>query len=205
MIIIKIIFFILLINLIIYLFEDKNISNKNILDKIINIPKIKQKRTEYDDEIKDIFIKLKQLKNKNNKDNFNNGKKYWKLFIKYVNLLNNKNIYNYNQYFDNASMYFKKSIQYLTYLTLSIEEKNMEKILKYNDILPNKKFNDYNKLIKELYIKGYNILFNLSLKLNKIWNENPNMYTKEIIMDNYFEDNNFNNNKFNFNNYNLYS
>ena len=39
------------------------------------------------------------------------------------------------------------------------------------------------KLSKDLYQEGYLLLYNLSLELNKRWKENPNINTKQIILD----------------------
>ena len=38
-------------------------------------------------------------------------------------------------------------------------------------------------IINQLYKEGYNLLYNLSNKLNKKWKENPNINNKEIILD----------------------
>ena len=42
------------------------------------------------------------------------------------------------------------------------------------------------KLSKNLYQEGYLLLYNLSLRLNKRWEENPNIYNKQIILDHPF-------------------
>ena len=43
---------------------------------------------------------------------------------------------------------------------------------------------DISEIVNELNKEGYNILYNLSLELNeKIWNKNPNIHTKEIVME----------------------
>ena len=39
------------------------------------------------------------------------------------------------------------------------------------------------KISKDLYQEGYLLLYNLSLRLNKRWEENPNIYNKQIIFD----------------------
>ena len=39
------------------------------------------------------------------------------------------------------------------------------------------------KVVKELYKEGYLILYNLSLRLNKKWEENPHILNKEIIFN----------------------
>ena len=42
---------------------------------------------------------------------------------------------------------------------------------------------DISKISKELYKEGYDILYNMSISLNKKWKEKPNIHTKEIILD----------------------
>ena len=36
---------------------------------------------------------------------------------------------------------------------------------------------------QELYQEGYSILYNLSLRLNKKWKENPHVMNKEIVFE----------------------
>ena len=42
---------------------------------------------------------------------------------------------------------------------------------------------EISKISKELYNEGYSLLYNLSLRLNKKWKENPHVFNKEIIID----------------------
>ena len=42
---------------------------------------------------------------------------------------------------------------------------------------------EISQLAKDLYEEGYLLLYNLSLELNKRWKENPNINTKQIILD----------------------
>ena len=62
--------------------------------------------------------------------------KYWYKFIETINLLEDDNIHNYNQYFENAQLYLKESINSFQSLSINsyderyIEALNMEILMK---------------------------------------------------------------------------
>ena len=163
----------------------------------------------YNNDIHDLLIKLKNYK-KYNKVSYKDGVKYMRKFFKMIHILekstnkqpliinkyNSKEkqlkdklkyqssqIKNYNQYFDNALLYLKISINHFQSITVSLPERNYIKALKYGDYESTKKVNELGILCKEIYNKCYYILQNISIKLNKEWLNNPNIYTKEIDMN----------------------
>ena len=42
---------------------------------------------------------------------------------------------------------------------------------------------EISKLSKDLYKEGYQLLYNLSLRLNKRWEDRPSQYNKQIVLD----------------------
>ena len=64
--------------------------------------------------LKQIEELLKQIKKykKRDENGYKNGMKYWYRFIETVELLEEDNIYNHNQYFENAQLYLKKSLNF---------------------------------------------------------------------------------------------
>ena len=81
--------------------------------------------------------------------------------------------------------------------TVTTVERKLIDGLKYNDFENSKNTMKITKLSKDLYQEGYLLLYNLSLRLNKRWEENPNIYNKQIILDHPFPYDN-NNDPFNF-------
>ena len=63
------------------------------------------------------------------------------------------------------------------------EERKYIHAMKYNDFENTKELNRVTRISKELYNEGYNILYNLSLRLNKRWSEKPNIHNKEIVLN----------------------
>jgi len=150
----------------------------------------------YNHKISEILKKLKKYKKKE-KQSFHQGMYYWSKFIKTLHILEDDKLYHYNQYFDNAQDYLQKSVNYFQSIGTSIQERKLIDGLKYNDFENSKNTMKITKLSKDLYQEGYLLLYNLSLRLNKRWEENPNIYNKQIILDHPFPYDN-NNDPFNF-------
>ena len=55
--------------------------------------------------------------------------------------------------------------------------------MEYGDFENSKELKRVSNIIRELYKEGYSLLYNLSLRLNKRWEENPNIHNKEIIFN----------------------
>jgi hypothetical protein len=136
----------------------------------------------YNNKIEELLKQIKKYK-KRDKTGFNNGMKYWYRFIETINLLEGDNIYNHNQYFDNAHLYLKEAINTFQSLSINSYDEKYIDSLKYGDFDETKEMKDISYVTKELYKEGYDILYNLSIYLNKKWVEKPNIHTKEIIFD----------------------
>ena len=126
------------------------------------------KNKKYNYKIENIFEKLKNYK-KYNKKNYKLATKDWNRFINIINKLNNNDILFYNRDFETAEINFNNSINHYLSITLSIDNK--------------KEMDELSFIINQLYKEGYNLLYNLSNKLNKKWKENTNINNKEIILD----------------------
>ena len=88
----------------------------------------------------------------------------------------------YNQYFDKAFDYLKESVNYFHSINVSISEKTLIDGIRDSDFTTALS-KEISLLSKDLYKEGYLILYNLSIKLNKRWKENPNINSKPIIFD----------------------
>jgi len=127
----------------------------------------------------DLLIELKRFK-KYNKVSYKSGVKYMRQFFKTIHILEQDKINNYNQYFENALMYLKTSINHFQSITISLPERTLLNGLKYGDYESTKKANKLGQICKRLYNECYYILLNLSIKLNEKWVKNPTINTKEI-------------------------
>ena len=152
---------------------------KNTVVKELKPPKV---RIEYNSNIKDILESLKKFK-KRSKNQYLKGVYYWNKFIKTVQILEDDSLENYNPYFDKAFDYLKESVNYFHSINTDVPERDLVDGLKHNDFTNAKKTKEVAKLSKKLYKEGYLLLYNLSLKLNKKWKENPNINNKQIILD----------------------
>ena len=152
---------------------------KNTVVKELKPPKV---RINYNSEIENTLYSLKKFKKKS-KNQYLKGIHYWNKFIKIVQILEDDSLQNFNPYFDKAFDYLKESVNYFHSINTDVPERDLVNGLKYNDFTNAKKTKEVGNLSKELYKEGYLLLYNLSLKLNKKWKENPNINNKQIILD----------------------
>ena len=156
---------------------------KNIKKKVIDIVKPnKKEKIEYTDKISEILNKLKKYE-KTSKNQYLRGLYYWKKFIKKIKKLENDKLLNFNQYFDRAFDYLKQSVNYFHSINVDVKERELLHGIKRGDYTNAKKTKEIASLAKELYNEGYLILYNLSLRLNERWKENPNINNKQIVLD----------------------
>ena len=68
---------------------------------------------------------------------------------------------------------------------LGVEAKERKYIdaAKYNDFEDSKDLMEITNVVKELYRECYSIMYNLSLRLNEKWKNNPHVLNKEIVFD----------------------
>lgn len=136
----------------------------------------------YNTTIHGLLLQLKPYK-KYNKVSYKEGVKYMRKFFKTIKLLEDDNIYNYNQYFENALLYLKSSINHFQSITISLPERTMINGLKKGDFEGVKKSKELGSICKQLYNECYYILQNLSIKFNETWTKQPHMNIKEIEMN----------------------
>tara|TARA_B100000683_G_scaffold47638_1_gene44519 strand:- start:388 stop:1038 length:651 start_codon:yes stop_codon:yes gene_type:complete len=157
-------------------FKDFEKKTKGVVENKNDEKKFYKK---YNTDIEDTLKKIKKYK-KISPINYKQGIYYWKLFMKQIKQLEHSELFHYDQYFDNAEMYLKKSVNAFQGLIVSREEPTLIDGLKHHDFDYSK---DLSNLIKELYRQGYLLLYNFSLTYNEKWKENPNRYNSQIILD----------------------
>ena len=136
----------------------------------------------YNNNLNKLLHELKEYK-KYNRVSYKEGTKCMRKFIKIIHILEHDKIYNYNQYFENAYIYLKDSINHFQSITISLPERTLKDGIKYGDFEATKKTNKLGKLCKDIYNECYNILLNLSIEFNEKWRNDPNIYTREIDMN----------------------
>lgn len=171
--------YVLIILVFVYILNDYPTIKTKFM-KTLNIDK--QIVSEYNTVVEGILNKLKKY-SKKYKRQYKEGLYYWKKFIKTLKILEDNSLQNYNQYFDRGFDYLKQSVNHFQSISISVKERELLDGIKFNDFTNAKKTKEISKLSKDLYQEGYLLLYNLSLELNKRWKENPNINTKQIILD----------------------
>lgn len=168
------------------------VNYKNILNTINDIkksiPKEKKiiednfrikREINFNDELSKYLNKLKRFK-KYNPDGYNEGYNYMKMFIYIINDLERDDISHPKQYFENAQLYLRKSLNSFQSIGLAVPEENYIHSLKYNKLETNKLSNRIGKLCKKIHKYCFYLLYNLSLRFNEDFFNNPNIYKNEI-------------------------
>tara|TARA_B110000881_G_scaffold210479_1_gene217917 strand:- start:78 stop:632 length:555 start_codon:yes stop_codon:yes gene_type:complete len=151
----------------------------DIIDNIIKPEKTDNNAMDYNDEILDNLEKLKKYK-KHNINEYNTGIKYYHKFMDNIYKLENRNLKHSKQYLENAKLYLNRSINHLQYITTSIPDRNLIDGIKYEDFNSTKKVKKLHKIIDDLYKISFSILFTLSTDKEKIFLENPNIYSGHV-------------------------
>ena len=165
---------IVMIVLINYYTETKHILKNKVISKKDSV------LLNYNNKIENLLKIIKKYKKKS-PHNFKEGMYYWVHFMKNIDLLENDNLYNYNDFFDKAVLYLEKSMNLFQSLGIEADERKYIDALKYNDFQNSKDLMELTEAVQKLYKESHMILYNLSLRLNKKWKENPNIFNKEII------------------------
>ena len=160
-----------------FVYYDKVIKNTN---KIFF--KRKGRDENYNNRIEELLNSFKEYKHLS-PYRYNEGYNMWKEFIHLLNKLESEDLYNYNQYFDNAHFYLKKSCNIFMGMTTESKERKYIDGMEYGDFENSKELKRISGIIRELYNEGYILLYNLSLRLNKNWEEDPNIHNKEIVFN----------------------
>ena len=136
----------------------------------------------YNNKIEGILLKIKKYQKKS-PYNYQQGMHYWKLFLRNINMLENDELYMYNQYFENAHQYLITSVNIFQGLGIEAEERKNIDAAKFNHFNNSEELMEITGAIKELYTEAYTILYNLSIRLNKKWEKNPHVFNKEIVFN----------------------
>ena len=157
-------------------------SKENKTERIVEDNKRFKKEIHFNEKTNKLLKKLHKYK-KYNPTAYNQGYNHIKQFMFIINDLERINIAHPRQYFENAEYHLKQSINHFQSISLSVPEENLIHGLKYNKYETTKLGNRIGKLCKDLYKNCYYILFNLSLRLNKLWEKNPDIYMNQITMN----------------------
>lgn len=187
---IEINFILILILILLILIYHKDIMNnlneinkkENKIENIIEDNKRYKKQIYFDEKINKILKKLQKYK-KYNPNAYEEGYNNLKQFIIIIHDLEKINISHPKQYFENAEYHLKQSINHFQSITVSVPEENLIHGLKYNKYETSKLGNKLGKLCKDLYKHCYYLLYNLSLRLNELWINNPDIYMNQITMN----------------------
>jgi len=167
-------------------------QNENKKEKFIDTNKKVKKEIFFDEKINSLLLQFKRYK-KYNKISYNEGYKYIQLFFYTIHDLEKDAIKHPRQIFENAELYLKQGLNSFQSLSISVPEDSYINSLKYNDMESTKLSTKVGKLCKELQEHCYYLLYNLSLRFDKDFIDNPDIYKNEISFntDNVSESNTF--------------
>jgi len=159
-------------------------------ERIIEDNKREKKEIHFDEEINAILMKLRKYR-KYNRNAYEEGYKYIKMFMFIIHDLEKDEISHPRQYFENAELYLKQALNNFQSISISVPEESLNQALKYNKFEATKLGNRIGKLCKRLHKHGYYLLYNLSLRLNESYFKTssddprmgPNIYRKEITLN----------------------
>ena len=167
-------------------------QNENKKEKFIDTNKKVKKEIIFDEKTNSLLLQFKKYK-KYNKISYNEGYKYIQLFFYTIHDLEKDAIKHPRQIFENAELYLKQGLNSFQSLSISVPDDSYINSLKYNDMESTKLSVRVGKLCKGLQEHCYYLLYNLSLRFNKDFIDNPDIYKKEISLntDNVSESNTF--------------
>ena len=151
-------------------------------ERIIEDNKRIKKEIHFDEEINKIILKFRKYR-KYNSNAYDDGYKYIKMFMFIIHDLEKDDIAHPKQYFENAQLYLKQSLNNFQSISISVPEENFNQSLKYNKFEPTKLGNRIGKLCKRLHKHCYYLLYNLSLRMNEGFLKEPNVYKTLITMN----------------------
>jgi hypothetical protein len=162
--------------ILIYIFNEY----KNIKETIQNELKIPEDSENpipnYKNDLSNYLSQLKHYKD-HNILNYNQGLKYWNLFIQHINKLDRDK--DFSNKYDNTIFYLHQSLN--NFLSITVTD--------------NMSMNDINKLstiIKNIYRECYILLHMISKKLNDHWKKKPNLHNKQIDLSTIHNINDYN-------------
>lgn len=152
------------------------------VERVIEDNKRVKKELHSNEEI-DIYMRKLRKYRKYNPQSYDEGYKYMKMLRYIIHDLEKDTISHPKQYFENAQLYLKKSLNLFQAITLSVPEEKFIQVLKYNQFESQKLSNKIGKLCKGLHKHCYYLLYNLSLRHNNDFFEKPDIYKTEIDMN----------------------
>ncbi len=161
--------------------EDIQHSEKKV-ERVIEYNRRKKKEVHFNEDLDHLLHKLRKYR-KYNPHSYDEGYRYIKMYMYIIHDLEKDDIAHPRQYFENAQLYLKKALNYFQAISVSVPEENLIHALKYNKYEQTKLGNRIGKLCKKIYKLGYHLLYNLSLRLNEDFFENPDMYKTEINLN----------------------
>ena len=141
------------------------------------------KKELHSNEELDIYLRKLRKYRKYNPQSYDEGYKYMKMLRYIIYDLEKDNISHPKQYFENAQLYLKKSLNLFQAITLSVPEEKFIQVLKYNKFESQKLSNKIGKLCKVIHKHCYYLLYNLSLRHNNDFFDKPDIYKTEINMN----------------------
>lgn len=151
-------------------------------ERIIENNKREKKEIHFDDNINKIILKLRKYR-RYNINAYDEGYKYIKMFMFIIHDLEKDDISHPKQYFENAQLYLKQSLNNFQSMSISVPEENLNQALKYNKFEPTKIGNRIGELCKRLHKHCYYLLYNLSLRMNEGFFKEPNIYKTPITLN----------------------
>jgi len=136
----------------------------------------------FSEELDKYLHKMRKFR-KYNPQSYDSGYDYIKMFMYTIHDLEKDDISHPKQYFENAQLYLKKSLNLFQAITLSVPEENYNHALKYNRFEANKLSNRIGQLCKKIYKHCYYLLYNLSLRFNEDFFNKPDIYKTEINLN----------------------
>ena len=152
------------------------------IERVIEDNHRMKREIHFSEDLNKYLHKLRKYR-KYNPQSYDEGYKYIKMFMYIIHDLEKDDIAHPRQYFDNAQMYLKKSLNYFQSITISVPEEKYIHSLKYNKFEQTKLSNRIGKLCKKLHQHCYYLLYNLSLRFNEDFFEKPDIYKTEINLN----------------------
>ena len=134
-------------------------------ERIIKDNKKHRTKLEFDEKITKLILRFKKYR-KYNKNAYDNGYNHLKLFLYYLR----EDSKHPRQYFENAEFHLKNSLNHFQSISISVPE-------------PSDIGEKIGKLCKKLHKYCYHLLYNVSIRNNESWRNEPNIDKSEITMN----------------------
>lgn len=157
-------------------------DKENRIERVIENNHRVKHEIHFSEELDKYLHKMRKFR-KYNPQSYDLGYDYIKMFMYTIHDLEKDNISHPKQYFENAQLYLKKSLNLFQAITLSVPEEKYIHALKYNRFESNKLSNRIGQLCKKIYKHCYYLLYNLSLRFNEDFFKKPDIYKTEINLN----------------------